>query len=87
VTNCYRYKCPVCGEQSLKGYDDRMECWNCWTVFDGSMCRSCPYFDYCEYYPKLGSPQVDRVEVLPLPVKGKLDEETISFIKEELKKV
>ena len=43
MPNCYKYRCPVCGAQAIKGYDDRMECWNCWTVFDGSMCRSCPF--------------------------------------------
>jgi len=87
VPYCYKYVCPVCGEAKLKGYDDRMECWNCWIVFSGSVCRGCEYFFHCEYPSRFGRPIPAKKEKLPLKPAGRLRDETILLIVNELQSV
>ena len=87
MSYCYKYVCPVCGQAKIKGYDGRMECWGCWTVFVPSLCRDCEYFFHCEYPSRFGRPSVLRREKLPLKPAGKLEDETILLIINELQSV
>lgn len=85
MPGCFKYKCPFCGGTNLRVFNERVECWDCGAVWKANLCENCEFRDQCEYYPKLGIPQVQKRMLLHGTLIGWLSQEELQRIKEQQK--